>query len=82
MGQVRWTGAANSNNAASTYLIQAGIKNSQINNYQTQLDQQNGKVIPGLGQSALSPTCSQSTQKTVNAISGFISNILSHGSRL
>jgi RHS repeat-associated protein len=76
VGQVRWTGGANSNNAATTYLNQAGITNSQVNFYQSELSFKNGKIIPGLGQSALAPTYSASAQQTYNAIAGFFSKSL------
>jgi hypothetical protein len=75
IGQVRWTGGANSNNAATTYLNQAGITNSQVNFYQSELSFKNGKIIPGLGQSALAPTYSASAQQTYNAIAGFFSRV-------
>jgi RHS repeat-associated protein len=75
-GQVRFTGSPNSNNAATTYLMQGGVSRQQINGYQSTLYGGNGVFLPGLGQSAYASTYSQAAQAQIGAILGQLASVL------
>ncbi len=75
-GQVRITGSPNSNNAATTYLMQAGISGQQINKYQSTLYSGNNVFVPGLGQSAFAPTYSQAARAQIGSLLNQLSGVL------
>jgi RHS repeat-associated protein len=75
-GMVRLTGAPNSNNAATTYLMGGGVGAGQINAYQSALYASNGLVAPGLGRSATGNSVAQSAGNTLNSLLSKLSGLL------
>jgi RHS repeat-associated protein len=77
LGQRRISNNPNSNNAATSILLGAGVSSSQINNYQSQLFAQNFRITPGLGTSISASTYGQSLNSTLTALRGALTQLLS-----
>jgi RHS repeat-associated protein len=78
LGQSSLTGRPNSNNVSSSILRNAGVSQTQINQYQYQLAVGNSRWAPGVGQSlpASSVGISGNTQITLGNFSSVISMLM------
>ena len=76
-GTPRAFGTPNSNNAATTYLMGAGVSQNQIYQYKdSMMFNGNGRFAPGLGVSATSPTYAQQVLSTLTSVLNSASAVL------
>jgi RHS repeat-associated protein len=73
----RIAGRPNSNNAATSILMGAGVSQGQIYQYRETLQNTNNRWAPGLGVSATAPTYQQQALSQISSILSKISGILS-----